>query len=221
MNVHWEHKKKRSGGMSNPQIDEWYDLARANGALGGKLIGAGGGGFLMFYAEDKTQLRHALREAGLRGGALPLRLRGHQGADAIRVTAPALSRSRSSPAGSRRGCGRSPRRSRSRWSTSPDDRSSRTSSPARARRASTDVVFCVGHLGEQIEEELGDGAALGLRRPLRPSTADGCSAPAARCAARCRCWTVRVLRALRRLVPACDLDDGGAARLRARATATR
>ena len=57
MNVHWEHKKQRGGAMSNPQIDEWYELALANGALGGKLIGAGGGGFLMFYAEDKTRLR--------------------------------------------------------------------------------------------------------------------------------------------------------------------
>jgi D-glycero-alpha-D-manno-heptose-7-phosphate kinase len=66
MNVHWEHKKKRSGAMSNPQIDEWYELARKNGALGGKLIGAGGGGFLMFYCADKRRCRHALTEAGLR-----------------------------------------------------------------------------------------------------------------------------------------------------------
>src|SRR6476620_6374674 len=66
MNVHWEHKKKRSGGMSNPDIDRWYNLAMENGALGGKLIGAGGGGFLMFYAEDKTKLRHSLTQAGLR-----------------------------------------------------------------------------------------------------------------------------------------------------------
>ncbi len=65
MNVHWEHKKQRSGGMSNPQIDEWYNLARRNGALGGKLIGAGGGGFLMFYAEDKVALRHVLTESGM------------------------------------------------------------------------------------------------------------------------------------------------------------
>ena len=65
MHEHWEHKKRRSAGMSNPQIDEWYELARANGALGGKLIGAGGGGFLMFYAEDKARLRDAMREAGL------------------------------------------------------------------------------------------------------------------------------------------------------------
>jgi len=66
MNVHWEHKKKRSGGMSNPDIDRWYTLAKENGALGGKLIGAGGGGFLMFYADDKTKLRHAMIQAGLK-----------------------------------------------------------------------------------------------------------------------------------------------------------
>ncbi|HTU21211.1 MAG TPA: galactokinase [Gemmataceae bacterium] len=66
MNVHWEHKKKRSSGMSNKEIDRCYQLARANGALGGKLIGAGGGGFLMFYAEDKTRLRRAMAQTNLR-----------------------------------------------------------------------------------------------------------------------------------------------------------
>ncbi len=65
MNVHWEYKKQRSPTMSNDQIDQWYQLARQNGALGGKLIGAGGGGFLMFYADDKVCLRRAMREAGL------------------------------------------------------------------------------------------------------------------------------------------------------------
>jgi D-glycero-alpha-D-manno-heptose-7-phosphate kinase len=65
MDVHWQRKKQRSGGMSNPKINEWYDLARANGALGGKLIGAGGGGFLMFYADEKTRLRRAMANAGL------------------------------------------------------------------------------------------------------------------------------------------------------------
>jgi D-glycero-alpha-D-manno-heptose-7-phosphate kinase len=65
MHEHWEHKKRRSGGMSNPKIDEWYDLALRSGAVGGKLIGAGGGGFLMFYAEDKTRLRHAMINAGM------------------------------------------------------------------------------------------------------------------------------------------------------------
>jgi D-glycero-alpha-D-manno-heptose-7-phosphate kinase len=66
MDVHWQRKKERSGGMSNPKINEWYDLAMASGALGGKLIGAGGGGFLMFYASDKTKLRHAMRSVGLK-----------------------------------------------------------------------------------------------------------------------------------------------------------
>jgi D-glycero-alpha-D-manno-heptose-7-phosphate kinase len=65
MDMHWQRKKARSSGMSNPHINEWYDYAMAHGALGGKLIGAGGGGFLMFYAADKARLRHAMREKGL------------------------------------------------------------------------------------------------------------------------------------------------------------
>jgi D-glycero-alpha-D-manno-heptose-7-phosphate kinase len=66
MDEHWQHKKRRSDTMSNPQVDAWYDLAMANGATGGKLIGAGGGGFLLFHARDKPRLRHALIGAGLR-----------------------------------------------------------------------------------------------------------------------------------------------------------
>jgi D-glycero-alpha-D-manno-heptose-7-phosphate kinase len=65
MHEHWEHKRRRSAGMSNPQIDEWYDLGRRNGAVGGKLVGAGGGGFLMFYAENHRRLRDAMARAGL------------------------------------------------------------------------------------------------------------------------------------------------------------
>jgi D-glycero-alpha-D-manno-heptose-7-phosphate kinase len=65
MDVHWQRKKARSSGMSNARINEWYDHAMANGALGGKLIGAGGGGFLMFYAGDKNRLRAAMRDKGL------------------------------------------------------------------------------------------------------------------------------------------------------------
>ena len=65
MNEHWEHKKLRSGGMSNPQIDDWYDLAMKNGAIGGKLVGAGGGGFLMFMAQDRNKLRHTMAAEGL------------------------------------------------------------------------------------------------------------------------------------------------------------
>ncbi len=62
MNEHWQRKRARSQGMSNPQIDHWYDLGMANGALGGKLVGAGAGGFLMFYADDPEKLRAAMAE---------------------------------------------------------------------------------------------------------------------------------------------------------------
>lgn len=65
MHEHWEHKKRRFGGMSNPKIDEWYELGMKNGAVGGKLVGAGGGGFLIFYAVDRNKLRHAMVNAGL------------------------------------------------------------------------------------------------------------------------------------------------------------
>jgi D-glycero-alpha-D-manno-heptose-7-phosphate kinase len=65
MNEHWEHKKQRSPNMSNSKINDIYELARKHGALGGKLIGAGGGGFMLFYAENKAPLRQAMREAGL------------------------------------------------------------------------------------------------------------------------------------------------------------
>jgi len=66
MDVHWRWKKQRSQSISNGEINSWYDHAMANGALGGKIIGAGGGGFLMFYAKDKARLRHAMREKGLK-----------------------------------------------------------------------------------------------------------------------------------------------------------
>jgi D-glycero-alpha-D-manno-heptose-7-phosphate kinase len=65
MHEHWEHKKRRSAGMSNPDIDRWYTVAREHGAIGGKLIGAGGGGFLMFYCEHPATLRDAMRREGL------------------------------------------------------------------------------------------------------------------------------------------------------------
>lgn len=65
MNKHWTHKQTRSKKMSNEKINQWYELALSNGALGGKLIGAGGGGFLMFFAQDKILLRRSMREAGL------------------------------------------------------------------------------------------------------------------------------------------------------------
>tara|TARA_B100000700_G_C14980728_1_gene826252 strand:- start:541 stop:1521 length:981 start_codon:yes stop_codon:yes gene_type:complete len=65
LNEHWEHKKNRSKGMTNKKIDDWYKLALKNGAIGGKLVGAGGGGFLMFLAKDTDQLRNTMTKAGL------------------------------------------------------------------------------------------------------------------------------------------------------------
>ena len=65
MNLHWDYKKQRSPDMSNNQIDHWYKTGLANGAIGGKLIGAGGGGFLMFYTHNQKQLRKAMREENL------------------------------------------------------------------------------------------------------------------------------------------------------------
>ena len=65
MHEHWEHKKSRSVGMSNEYIDDAYNKALQNGAVGGKLVGAGGGGFLMFYASDKEKLCSKMAEMGL------------------------------------------------------------------------------------------------------------------------------------------------------------
>jgi D-glycero-alpha-D-manno-heptose-7-phosphate kinase len=65
MHEHWENKKKRSGGMSNKEIDVWYNLALKSGAIGGKVVGAGGGGFLMFMADDAEKLRVTMRKNGL------------------------------------------------------------------------------------------------------------------------------------------------------------
>ena len=73
LNVHWETKRKFSNKMSSDQIDNFYQKGIENGALGGKLIGAGGGGFLLFYCDkNKKQLREALLKEGLK--ELPFRL---------------------------------------------------------------------------------------------------------------------------------------------------
>jgi D-glycero-alpha-D-manno-heptose-7-phosphate kinase len=61
----WEQKKRRSRGATNSRIDDWYAAGMANGAIGGKLVGAGGGGFLLFYADNRTQLRRTMSALGL------------------------------------------------------------------------------------------------------------------------------------------------------------
>ncbi len=68
LDEHWQNKKKRSGKISNPQIDGWYELAKSKGAIGGKVIGAGGGGFLMLFCPPsaKPVVRQALASAGLK-----------------------------------------------------------------------------------------------------------------------------------------------------------
>ena len=67
MHEHWENKKRRSGAISNSVIDKWYEAAQEAGALGGKVIGAGGGGFLMLYSpiSKKGAVRKAMAAAGL------------------------------------------------------------------------------------------------------------------------------------------------------------
>ncbi len=65
MKEHWEHKRARSQGMTNENIDRWYEAGMRNGALGGKLVGAGGGGYLLFYADDPMRVRRAMATEGL------------------------------------------------------------------------------------------------------------------------------------------------------------
>jgi len=65
MHEHWEYKRSRTHGMSSTEIDRWYEVGRAHGAIGGKLVGAGAGGFLMFYAGDPAALRAAMLGEGL------------------------------------------------------------------------------------------------------------------------------------------------------------
>ena len=67
LDVHWKTKKKLSSKVTAKRIDEWYAIAKRNGALGGKIMGAGGGGFFMFYCDkDRAKFRKAMRKAGLR-----------------------------------------------------------------------------------------------------------------------------------------------------------
>ena len=65
---HWTTKKSISTKMSDPNIDSWYELGMKNGALGGKIMGAGGGGFMLFFVKNngRKKLRRAIEAAGLK-----------------------------------------------------------------------------------------------------------------------------------------------------------
>jgi D-glycero-alpha-D-manno-heptose-7-phosphate kinase len=77
MDLHWQSKKRLSKHVTSSQIDEWYELAKQNGAIGGKISGAGGGGFLALYCEEgKPRLRDAMRKAGLRELSFRLEFEG-------------------------------------------------------------------------------------------------------------------------------------------------
>jgi len=65
MDEHWQRKRKRSDEISNESIDRWYQVGVEAGAAGGKLVGAGRGGFLLFYAKDPRQVRAAMAAEGL------------------------------------------------------------------------------------------------------------------------------------------------------------
>jgi D-glycero-alpha-D-manno-heptose-7-phosphate kinase len=60
MHAHWENKRSRSPGMANGRIDRLYTIARRNGTIGGKLVGAGGGGFLLLYSSRPEDTREAM-----------------------------------------------------------------------------------------------------------------------------------------------------------------
>jgi D-glycero-alpha-D-manno-heptose-7-phosphate kinase len=81
LHEHWTNKRKLASNMTDTIIDEHYEAARKAGAIGGKLMGAGGGGFFMFYATpaDKRRVYSALLERGLR----PLRFRFDSGGACI------------------------------------------------------------------------------------------------------------------------------------------
>jgi D-glycero-alpha-D-manno-heptose-7-phosphate kinase len=64
MHEHWLNKRLRSAGMATSRVDELYTLARRSGVIGGKLVGAGGGGFLLVYARHPADTRQAMAAAG-------------------------------------------------------------------------------------------------------------------------------------------------------------
>ena len=157
MNTHWEYKKGRSQSMSNDRINHWYDLARKNGALGGKLIGAGGGGFLMFLCQEGSRVRQCDDRGGAGRGPVPVRLRRHEGGPSmsrlpVAILAGGLATrlgalTRKTPKCLLEVAGRPFIHHQLRQL---------------AKQGVSRVILCLGHLGEQVVEAVGDGSAFGL-----------------------------------------------------------
>ena len=159
MHEHWLEKRERSQGMSNPDIDRWYETGIENGAVGGKLTGAGGGGFLLFLAEDPAALRAAMARRGPGRGAVRLRPRR------LEHRRPCLSpppRSSSSPAGSGRACaelaGGGPK------ALVPVLGEPFVHHQLRllARQGVREAVFVVGFGGDELRAAVGDGSPFGF-----------------------------------------------------------
>ena len=161
MHEHWVEKRERSPGMSNPDIDRWYEAGLANGAVGGKLTGAGGGGFLLFLADDPAALRAAMTAEGLARSPLRLRPRrlDHRGSCLTAAPRPVVILA-----------GGLGTRMRAVAEESPESAHPVRGEPfayppapaARLRRACSEVVYVVGYEGAQIEAAVGDGSAFGL-----------------------------------------------------------
>jgi D-glycero-alpha-D-manno-heptose-7-phosphate kinase len=83
MHEHWENKRKRSPGMTGERIDTLYTLARRSGCLGGKLVGAGGGGFLLVYAQRPEDTRQAMAAAGASELPFDFEFRGAIGSESV------------------------------------------------------------------------------------------------------------------------------------------
>ena len=81
MHEHWENKRVRSPGMTTARVDDLYTLARRSGVIGGKLVGAGGGGFLLIYARRPADTRMALAAAGAQELAFDFEFAGAQSSE--------------------------------------------------------------------------------------------------------------------------------------------
>jgi len=160
MDVHWQRKKTAQRRMSNPKINEWYDLAMASGALGGKLIGAGGGGFLMFYATTRPGSATLCSRPGSRKSAFVSISKARNWSSRERAARHAhchsCGRTRHTIAAHH---GKNPQITRARRGQTVSGASAELLHARGIRRA----VLCLGYLGEMIQRDFGDGHAFGLR----------------------------------------------------------